>query len=215
MSAGNYTDWFKTTNGVRQGDPVGPTCSAIYLNDLLLDLNQNETCILAFADDLVLISNSEKGLQNLINKVSSWCKKWTLSANLEKTNVMHFRNPGKKLTDFSFEWGNCEVSKVESYKYLGVWLDSSLTFQKHCEALADSGGRALGKVLSKFKNFKEICYDTFTKLINTCVDPVVQYGAGVWGFTAAPQIERVQTRAMRFFLGVHPKAQNSHSSYIW
>lgn len=33
------TDWFSTLLGVRQGDSLSPTLFALYINDLLLELN--------------------------------------------------------------------------------------------------------------------------------------------------------------------------------
>ena len=37
---GSYiTDWFDTDNGVRQGDTLSPTLFAIYINDLVTELN--------------------------------------------------------------------------------------------------------------------------------------------------------------------------------
>jgi hypothetical protein len=39
---------------------------------------------------------------------------------------------------------------VDSYKYLGIWPDEHLTFDKSTKELADSESRALGAVYGKF-----------------------------------------------------------------
>ena len=114
--------------------------------------------------------------------------------NLDKTAIMHFRH--------NFFWGNQIIQKVEKYKYLGIWLDSSLSFSDNIYALAISGGRALGKLIGKFKSHSDVGYKSFTKVYESFVDPVLSYAAGVWGYKAAPNIDRVQNGAARYFLGV-------------
>ena len=48
--------------------------------------------------------------------------------------------------------------------------------------------------------------DTYTKLFENCVIPVLHYGAGVWGLQAHKHLQNVQNRAMRFYLGTHKLA---------
>ena len=94
------TDIFKVTNGVRQGDTISPTLFNLYTNDLVDELNALKcgvdidgrcVSILLYADDVVIMSDSEDKLQKMINCVYSWCRRWRLCVNLAKTNVVHFR----------------------------------------------------------------------------------------------------------------------------
>ncbi len=50
---------------------------------------------------------------------------------------------------------------------------------------------------------KEMGYSTYTKLYESLVAPVMDYGSAVWGNKAYDNLEQVQCRAMRFFTGVH------------
>ena len=43
-------------------------------------------------------------------------------------------------------------------------------------------------------------------MFNTSVVPILDYCSGVWGYTSFPDCEKVQHRAIRYYLGVHPKA---------
>ncbi len=43
--------------------------------------------ILAFADDIVIIANNEKKLQQILKCVETWCKNWKLKVNTEKTTL--------------------------------------------------------------------------------------------------------------------------------
>ena len=50
-----------------------------------------------YADDLVLISRSEIGLQGLIDKLSGYCKRWKMEVNIDKTKVIKFSGNGHTL----------------------------------------------------------------------------------------------------------------------
>ena len=210
----NCTDWFVTNSGVKQGDSLSPTLFCLFINDLIseindlnlgIDIGTRQISILVFADDIVLIGDSENKLQAMLSHVQVWCKKWRLSVNKDKTKVVHFRNRRKKETGFKFMFDGDEIEKVSQYKYLGVVLDEHLNYDVIANVLAGAGGRALGAVLTKFRSFGNIGYNSFTKLFNCSVAPVLEYSSEVWGYRENLQCERIQQRACRYFLGVHPK----------
>ena len=78
-----------------------------------------------------------------------------------------------------------------------------MNFKSCSKTLAESGGRALSAIISKFKQFKDIGYDTYSKMYDSCVTPVVDYGSGVWGKTKNAHSDLIQNKAYRYFLGVH------------
>ena len=46
-------------------------------------------------------------------------------------------------------------------------------------------------------------YNTFTKLYNSCVVPIMNCGVGIWGIYSKSKLsDAVQNRAIRSFLGV-------------
>ncbi len=207
---GNYSDYFKTQYGVRQGDVNSPVCFAVFINDLLADLRANKknndiilSNVLAYADDIVLISDDEIDLQRLIDIVRDWCNKWKLLVNLDKTKIVHYRTARKSRTKYDFKWNDQKIEISSGYKYLGVFLDEHLNFESHCENISSSAGRALGKILSKFSVFRDIGHKTFTKVFKTNVESIMNYGVSV--ICDKPyNFERIQSRAIRYFLGVHP-----------
>ena len=208
------TDWFITESGVRQGDNLSPTLFALYLNDLVLDINSqnlgvafgnSRISVLLYADDIVLISENETNLQKMLTIIDKWCSKWQMKVNPDKTKVIHFRKQKKKETNYKFQIGEKEIGKVSCYKYLGVLFDQHLTFKNCAASLSESAGRSLSSIISKFPSLtnSKIDYNSFTKLYTSCVRPILDYGASIWGFNNEKFGQRIQDRAIRYYLGVH------------
>ena len=213
---GLISQWFNVEQGVRQGDSLSATLFCLYINDIVDTLNEcigirvNDvkiTCLL-YADDIVLISENEKDLQNMLKKLETWCYNWRMRVNIAKSKVMHCRPKNYEQSNFTFKYGNENLDYVDRYKYLGVVLDYSLNFDITTQMLANSANRALGSVFAKYKENKGLGYNTYTKLYNTGVVPILDYGAGVWGYNCHKRAEIIQNRAIRFYLGVHRFASN-------
>lgn len=81
---------------------------------------------------------------------------------------------------------------------MNEFLDISVT----AKAVAQSASRALGLVIAKAKSYGGFPYGTFTKLYDSMVWSVINYGAAIWGTREFSCISAVQHRACRFFLGV-------------
>ncbi len=84
------TEAFETNIGIRQGDCLSPLLFCLYIEDIgnIFDnscspctLGQKKLSHLLFADDLVILSETKTGLQNAINKLEMFCKKWKLKIN--------------------------------------------------------------------------------------------------------------------------------------
>ncbi len=70
------TDWFKTESGVKQGDTLSPTLFNIFNSfNLGIDIGGFRISILLYADDVVLLGESEQDLQKMLDCVYSWSKK--------------------------------------------------------------------------------------------------------------------------------------------
>ena len=72
----------------------------MYIDDLVEQLKVTERgtvcgeCVvssLLYADDIVLLAPDEESLQVLIKTVEKWCKRWRMSLNITKTQIVHFR----------------------------------------------------------------------------------------------------------------------------
>lgn len=212
---GYMTDTFDCEYGVRQGDCLSPTLFGLFVNDLVADLSTNNSQdgvsigdsrvnVLLYADDLALISDTPEGLQNSLNTLHAWWRKWRMKINSKKSQVVHYR----KKTEVIFTLGGVTLDLVEQYKYLGVILHEYMDFGVTADVLAASGGRVLGAIASKYFKIDGLGYSTYTKLFHSGVTPILDYCAGVWGYGEFSKIDTVQNRCCCIFLGVHKYSPN-------
>ena len=126
------TKSFTPELGVRQGDNLSPNLFKILINELpsmfgiedeQVSLNGTPLSCLLYADDLVLLSTTQNGLQGCLNKLSSFCDKYCLTVNLKKTKVVIFYK-NARLSKLKFTYKGMEIEHSLSYKYLGVLFNA-------------------------------------------------------------------------------------------
>ena len=93
-----------------------------------------------------------------------------------------------------------QLTAVECAKYLGVSIDSKLSFNQHVDNVCKKANSVLSFVRRNFKNcsrkIKEDLYFTYVK-------PTVEYAAAVWAPYSRQSInklESVQRCAARFVM---------------
>ena len=153
------------------------------LAQLIKDLNfgvryENlNVSILLYADDIVLLAETEEDLQRMLNVLAEWCESWKMKINNEKRQIIHFRAKKSKITEFSLNLGSPDnnIAIVNKYRYLGCHLDEHLDYNITGNELADASGRALGKLLGKYFSNNGLGYKTYKKLYDTCICPIMDY----------------------------------------
>jgi hypothetical protein len=141
IKEGCLTNSFASQIGTRQGCNISPTVFNLYLNDLpelLIDcdpvtMGSKMVNILMYADDIVLMSKSDHGLQKALNIVHSYFYNWRLSLNLQKTKIMVFNK--KKIFDKKFYFGYELITESDSYNYLGISFTSNGSFKSAVKSL--------------------------------------------------------------------------------
>ena len=208
---GKLTDWFNVGCGLKQGCSLSNILFNMYIDDLIkninaldigIDIGNEKVGILVYADDVVLLSENEQDLQTLLNELNTWCLNNEMSVNASKSKIMHFRPQSFNITQVNFFCGDQELEKVNQYVYLGLVLTEVLDYSVMAQHVANSAGRALGLVIAKFKSAGSLPFSTFTKLYDSMVWSIIDFGASVWGFMSFSCITAIQNRALRFYMGV-------------
>ena len=80
----NTTDWFEdlVACGLKQGCSLSPMLFNLYINDLALkvdalskgeEIDDTRVSVLMYADDIVLMAESEADLQAILDTIGAWC----------------------------------------------------------------------------------------------------------------------------------------------
>ena len=83
---------------------MSPLPFSLFLNDIEvtfiqnglegLDIDTFKLFMLLYADDIVIFANSAEQLQESLNMLSDYCRRWKLTVNVSKTKVRVFRKGG-------------------------------------------------------------------------------------------------------------------------
>jgi hypothetical protein len=215
--------------GVKQGCVLSPTLFNLYLADLpdifddscdpIMNFDTTLSCLM-FADDIILMSESADGLQKCIDKLHSYCDKWSLTLNTKKTQVLIFNKGGHSFKRFKFNYGNIPIEITQKYCYLGILFSACGTFTAACQNI-------LNKSLKVFFKLKQL--DTrdnvklTLKLFDSLVTPVIMYGCEIWApllcrglnssnfmhLCDSSVLEKVNIKLCKYVLGVSRKSTNA------
>jgi len=82
------TDWFQIGKGVHQGCILSPCLFNLYAEYIMRNAGLEEAQLESFADDTILMAESEEELKSLLMKVKEESEKVDLKLNIQKTKIM-------------------------------------------------------------------------------------------------------------------------------
>ena len=156
-----FTGYIDCIKGVKQGDVCSPILFSLFINELALEIIHKgkhgvhlgndlvELFILLFADDIILLSETVIGLQNQLNNLCKAACRLQLKVNMNKSNIVVFRKGGFLAGHEKWLYNGKEMSVVNTYKYLGLYFSTKLSFSHTCRDLARKGKCATIAILSK------------------------------------------------------------------
>jgi hypothetical protein len=201
--------------GVPQGGCLSSTLFNAYTSDIkYLRLNGK---LSLFADDSNIVNNAKSvtslkiTVEHDLAVFSQWCAANELVLNYDKTMIMLL---GKITQDVTFRihdsictnHSDClcpRIQTAKTFKYLGITLDSSLSYQFHIDALAIKLRRAIA-ALYKLSTWNRP--DISLRFYHACFQSHIDYCLSVWGNLTVARSNRLfilQKHALRLIYQVN------------
>ena len=138
-----------------------------------------------------------------LNNVVNWFKLNRLCLNVKKTNFMIFcaKNKSYPRSEMSIIVDGATVDLVYQTKFLGVFIDSKLSWSSHINHVAGKISKSIG-IITKARKFLDT--KTLTGLYYTFIYPYLNYCCTVWGIAPESQLLKLhilQKRIVRIIMG--------------
>ena len=150
------------------------------------------------------LSESEIGLNNMLETLSIFSSENGLRVNLLKTTVMIFNQNGRHIRK-TFTLGGKRINTTRHYKYLGFIVTPSGEIHTGLNDLRDRSMKAFFKMKNKLGPLFQKQPLLTLKLFDTLIKPILLYCSDFWGILKLPKnnpIEIVQNSVYKQILGV-------------
>lgn len=183
------------TYGIPQGSIIGPLLFLIHINGVHqiglrgdLSLYADDTCIFYYGNSIdSIISEAQSDLDVL----NVWFQQNLLTINATKTNYMVFAAKNKKIGNhITLKINDQQINKVNEEKYLGLILDSKMTWLPHIQKIKTKLTSLTGALRSIARCLPpQVRYTIY----NALVKPHIDYLIEAWGTAAKTNLKILQT----------------------
>ncbi|XP_071139805.1 uncharacterized protein [Mytilus edulis] len=222
----NTSSFFFSNVGVRQGENLSPVLFSLFLNDLVeflshsyeglsnvynaahIFLDNDEIAVyfrlylLLYADDTVILAESESELQAALNAMYLYCKCWKLEVNVAKTKIVIFRKRTFELNNnLAFTYDGQNIDIVDDFTYLGIIFASNGSFCKNKERLVCQARKAMFSIMKKSRKLN-LPIDIQLEMFDVMVLPILMYGCEIWGSTNNSILESFCLQFYKYILSL-------------
>ena len=221
---GKKSDFFISARGVRQGENLSPLLFSLFVNDIeeefinsgckYIELNDAQLdnfirlLILMYADDTIILADSESNMQTALHSLQLYCEKWKLEINCTKTKISIFSRGKTNPNRYNFLYSGRKIEIVDSYKYLGIEFTSTGSFKSTIESLKQQASRAMFALISKSRRHN-LPVDIQLQLFDSTVMSIMLYGCEIWGNANVDVLDKLYLKYLKMILGVQGKTCNN------
>ena len=187
----SFSDTLSVTSGVPQGSVLGPILFNIFINDIVNCVN-DDCEIFLFADDVKLFSSQHQSLQDTLNQIGDWSKRWQLNISIEKCFILHL---GRNNPEMAYYLDGLKLQPSNSVKDLGVFTTNSLSSTIQCNEIYKKCSRISSLICKTFLSRNQ---DLILKAYKTYVLPILDYCSPVYNPYKISDIKMLERTQRKF-----------------
>ena len=158
-----------------------------------------------FADDTCTF-HSNKNYRNLedeintsVDNITDWLKAKKLLINVKKSNLIVFKVGNSQSADETINMyiENQILEPKDTAKYLGVYIDKRLSWNRHIEHINSKLSRDIG-VLKNLRS--SLQQDSHRSICSSFLKPYIEYGAIAWGGAPNKYLDKIDKCIKRTML---------------
>jgi hypothetical protein len=173
--------------GISQDSPVSPILFLIYIRNLFSSIDNAEIRSPSYLDDIRLVVSSESIERNcflLESAAKRLMQAQTINLvqfDMEKTELIHFHSKRSiSSQDYPIQIGNSWIKPKNLVRWLGIWLDSKLSFKEHVEKKIADATRVFCQIARLSNTERDLSLQAMRQLYIACIVSIADYKVLIW-----------------------------------
>ena len=215
-----YLDPISSNLGLKQGCPLSPLLFNLYIDDMNgifgkpcdpINLQGTDLSHFLYADDLVLVSETEGGLQNALDRLHRFSVEKRLSISIKKSKTMIFNRGGRLIKKY-FKINGKPLEPVHDFCYLGFDVKASGTTKHAMNTLLDKANKAMRPLMGSIARFN-LPPETSIKLFHSYIAPIALYNAENWAILTDKKLQNFSAESI-FCETLDNKTDTLHRNFL-
>ena len=180
--------------GTNQGDSLSPLLFIIFMDQIIKHCKRRtkkykvgnskmrpvHLQALVYADDILLISNNTRNLQQAIIEWVSTLEERGMKINTSKSKVMKVGREENGNEDINIKWKDDKLEQVNTYQYLGTIISSTGSLEDEINNRVNKANGIYYQIYNSIIGKKEISTKVKIQVYKTVYIPTLLYGSETW-----------------------------------